>query len=208
MSTKTAIVTGGNSGLGFATAKKLCDNGIKTYIIGRSKEKTEEACREIGVNAIPVLFDLNDIAGIPAMIESITQNNSIDILVNNAGINLKKEFLEVTDEDFLSIIHTNLLSVFAVSKAVVKNMKENNGGKIVNISSMASQYGIPKVIAYSASKGAIESMTRAMAVELAPFGIRVNCVAPGFIKPKCRQKRWTVIRNVKIKCCRELQWEF
>jgi len=184
MSNKTAIVTGGNSGLGFATAKKLCDNGIKTFIIGRSKEKTEEACREIGVNAIPVLYDLNDIAGIPAMIESITKNDPIDILVNNAGINLKKEFSDVTDEDFLSVIHTNLLSVFAVSREVVKNMKENGGGSIVNISSMASQYGIPKVIAYSASKGAIESMTRAMAVELASFGIRVNCIAPGFIKTK------------------------
>ncbi|MFH6960614.1 SDR family NAD(P)-dependent oxidoreductase [Flavobacterium aquidurense] len=184
MSTKTAIVTGGNSGLGFATAKKLCDNGIITYIIGRSKEKTEEACAEIGANAIPVLYDLNDIAGIPAMIEKIAKNNPIDILVNNAGINMKKEFLEVTDEDFLSVIHTNLLSVFAVSREVVKTMKENKGGSIVNISSMASQYGIPKVIAYSASKGAIESMTRAMAVELAPFGIRVNCIAPGFIKTK------------------------
>ena len=127
MSTKTAIVTGGNSGLGFATAKKLCDNGIITYIIGRSKEKTEEACAEIGANAIPVLYDLNDIAGIPAMIEKIAKNNPIDILVNNAGINLKKEFLEVTDEDFLSVIHTNLLSVFAVSREVVKTMKENKG---------------------------------------------------------------------------------
>ncbi|WP_428232011.1 SDR family NAD(P)-dependent oxidoreductase [Flavobacterium sp.] len=184
MSTKTAIVTGGNSGLGFATAKKLCDNGIKTYIIGRSKEKTEEACAEIGENAIPVLFDLNDIAGIAAMIAGITKKDSIDILVNNAGINLKKEFSDVTDEDFLSVIHTNLLSVFAVSREVVKNMKENGGGSIVNISSMASQYGIPKVIAYSASKGAIESMTRAMAVELAPFGVRINCIAPGFIKTK------------------------
>lgn len=184
MSRKAAIVTGGNSGLGFATAKKLCDNGIKTYIIGRSKEKTEEACKEIGPNAIPVIYDLNDLAGIPAMIENITKENPIDILVNNAGINLKKEFLDVTDEDFLSVIHTNLLSVFAVSKAVVKNMKEKGTGSIINISSMASQYGIPKVIAYSASKGAIESMTRAMAVELAPFGVRVNCIAPGFIKTK------------------------
>lgn len=188
MSTKTAIVTGGNSGLGFATAKKLCDNGIKTYIIGRSKEKTEEACIEIGPNAIPVLYDLNNIDGIAQMIESLTKENSIDILVNNAGINLKKEFLDVTDEDFLSVIHTNLLSVFAVSREVVKNMKKNGGGSIVNISSMASQYGIPKVIAYSASKGAIESMTRAMAVELAPFGIRVNCIAPGFIKTKMSAK--------------------
>ncbi|PXY46227.1 SDR family NAD(P)-dependent oxidoreductase [Flavobacterium hydrophilum] len=184
MSSKTAIVTGGNSGLGFATAKKLCDNGIKTYIIGRSKDKTEDACKEIGPNAFPVIYDLNDLAGIPAMIAELIKENPIDILVNNAGINLKKEFWDVTDEDFLSVIHTNLLSVFAVSKAVVKNMKENNGGSIINISSMASQYGIPKVIAYSASKGAIESMTRAMAVELASFGIRVNCIAPGFIKTK------------------------
>lgn len=188
MSTKTAIVTGGNSGLGFATAKKLCDNGVKTYIIGRSKEKTEDACKEIGENAIPVIFDLNDLDGIPAMISTITQNGPIDILVNNAGINLKKEFLEVSNEEFMSIIHTNVLSVFAVSKAVVQNMKDNKGGNIVNISSMASQYGLPKVIAYSASKGAIEAMTRAMAVELAEFGIRINCVAPGFIKTKMSAK--------------------
>lgn len=184
MNTKTAIVTGGNSGLGFATAKKLCDNGIKTYIIGRTKDKTEAACKEIGPNAIPVIFDLNNLAGIPAMISELTKETSIDILVNNAGINLKKEFTDVTDEDFLSIIHTNLLSVFAISREVVKNMKTNKGGSIINISSMASQYGIPKVIAYSSSKGAIEAMTRAMAVELAPFGIRVNCIAPGFIKTK------------------------
>lgn len=188
MDTKTAIVTGGNSGLGFATAKKLCDNGIKTYIIGRSKDKTEAACAEIGSNAIPVIFDLNNLEGIPAMISELAQDAPIDILVNNAGINLKKEFTDVTDEDFLSIIHTNLLSVFTVSREVVKNMKENKNGSIVNISSMASQYGIPKVIAYSASKGAIEAMTRAMAVELATFGIRVNCIAPGFIKTKMSAK--------------------
>ena len=113
--------------MGFATAKKLCDNGIKTYIIGRSKDKTEDACKEIGENAIPVIYDLNNLGGIPEMIEKLTKESPIDILVNNAGINLKKEFTDVTDEDFLSVIHTNLLSVFAVSKAVVKNMKENNG---------------------------------------------------------------------------------
>ncbi|OYX84579.1 MAG: 3-oxoacyl-ACP reductase [Flavobacteriales bacterium 32-34-25] len=177
MNAKTAIVTGGNSGLGFATAKKLCDNGIKTYIIGRSKDKTEEACAEIGSNAIPVIFDLNNLEGIPAMIAELTKEAPIDILVNNAGINLKKEFADVTDEDF-----------FTVSREVVKNMKEHKNGSIVNISSMASQYGIPKVIAYTASKGAIEAMTRAMAVELAPFGIRVNCIAPGFIKTKMSAK--------------------
>lgn len=188
MSTKTAIVTGGNSGLGFATAKKLCDNGIKTFIIGRTKEKTEEACAQIGSNAFPVIFDLNDLAGIPAMIAGIAKEGNIDILVNNAGINSKKDFIDVTDEDFDSIIHTNIKSVFAISREVVKVMINHGAGNIVNISSMASQYGIPKVIAYTASKGAIEAMTRAMAVELAQYGIRVNCVAPGFIKTKMSAK--------------------
>ncbi|MBC9797402.1 SDR family NAD(P)-dependent oxidoreductase [Sinomicrobium weinanense] len=185
---KTAIVTGGNSGLGYATAKKLCDNGIRTYIIGRNQEKTEDACNEIGGLAVPVIFDLNNLEGIPSLIEGIAKESPIDILVNNAGINMKKEFLEVTDEEFQSIIHTNVFSVFAVSREVVKVMKAHGGGSIVNISSMTSQYGIPKVIAYSASKTAIEGMTRAMAVELAQYGVRVNCVAPGFIKTKMSSK--------------------
>jgi len=188
MKNKIAIVTGGNSGLGFATAKKLCDTGIKTFIIGRNKEKTEAACAEIGTNAIPVIFDLNNLAGIPAIISEIAKNGNIDILVNNAGINAKKEFIDVSDEDFEAIIHTNIKSVFSVSREVVKIMKNHGGGTIVNISSMASQYGIPKVIAYTASKGAIEAMTRAMAVELAAYNIRVNCVAPGFIKTKMSAK--------------------
>lgn len=188
MTTKIAIVTGGNSGLGFATAKKLCDNGITTYIIGRTKEKTEDACSEIGSNAIPIVFDLNNLSKIPSMVANIAINGTIDILVNNAGINAKKNFTDVTDADFETIIHTNIKSVFSVSREVVKIMKNNGGGTIINISSMASQYGIPKVIAYTASKGAIEAMTRAMAVELATFNIRVNCVAPGFIKTKMSAK--------------------
>ena len=188
MTTKIAIVTGGNSGLGFATAKKLCDNGITTYIIGRTKETTEDACAEIGPKAIPIIFDLNNLSEIPSLIAGIAQKGTIDILVNNAGINSKKEFTEVTDEDFETIIHTNIKSVFSVSREVTKVMKNHGGGTIINISSMASQYGIPKVIAYTASKGAIEAMTRAMAVELAPYNIRVNCVAPGFIKTKMSAK--------------------
>ena len=180
---RTAIVTGGNAGLGYATAKKFCDNGIVTYIIGRNKHKTESACTTLGENANPVILDLNELDEIPAAISKIVEEaGKIDILVNNAGINMKKDFLEVSNEDFQAIIHTNVVSVFVVSREVVKSMKKNNSGSIINISSMAAQYGIPKVIAYSASKTAIEGMTRSMAVDLAQFGIRVNCVAPGFIK--------------------------
>ena len=94
---------------------------------------------------------------------------------------MKKEFTEVTDEEFQNIITTNLYSVFTMSREVVKQMLKKNSGCIINISSMAAQYGLPKVIAYSASKTAIDGMTRAMAVELSPKGIRVNAIAPGFI---------------------------
>ena len=177
-----AIVTGGASGIGFAIAEKFIKNNITTIIIGRNEEKLNSAKNRLGTLCQPVAFDLNNLSAIPEMIKNLIKKYSkIDILINNAGINLKKEFTEVTDEDFDKIIHTNVQSIFTISREVVKNMIENKNGSIVNISSMASQYGLPKVIAYSASKGAIEAMTRAMAVELSPKGIRVNCIAPGFI---------------------------
>ncbi|PAM92435.1 3-oxoacyl-ACP reductase, partial [Flavobacterium sp. IR1] len=140
----TAIVTGANAGLGFATAKKFCDNGITTYVNGRNEEKTLKACEELGPNAKPFILDLNNLDEIPeAVVKLAEEAEKIDILVNNAGINMKKEFLEVTNEEFQSILHTNVLALFAVSREVAKVMKKNNSGSIINISSMAAQYGIP-----------------------------------------------------------------
>ena len=189
MKKRVAIVTGGSSGLGYATAKKFCSEGVITYIIGRSAERLEQAKTEMGENARIRVCDLSVLNNIPSLVEGIAMEvGQIDVLVNNAGINMKKPFLEVTDDEFSNIIQTNVLSVFSMSREVGKVMKANGGGSIVNISSMAAQYGLPKVIAYSASKTAIEGMTRAMAVDLAEFGIRVNCVAPGFIKTPMSSK--------------------
>jgi NAD(P)-dependent dehydrogenase (short-subunit alcohol dehydrogenase family) len=180
--TKIALVTGGGSGLGLAIAKKFTENGIITIIAGRDKEKLEAARAQLGTNCHVKTCDLTQLASIPAFVEEIIRDfGQVDILVNNAGINQKKEFTEVTDEEFQRIITTNVCSVFALSREVVKNMLQHNSGCIINISSMAAQYGLPKVIAYSASKTAIDGMTRAMAVELSPKGIRVNAIAPGFI---------------------------
>lgn len=179
---KLAIVTGGGSGIGFAIAGKFVENGIKTIIAGRDKEKLDRAKEKLGELCYAVKCDVTDLSSIPAFIQEIADvYGPIDILVNNAGANMKKEFTEVTDDDFQHIILTNLTSVFTLSREVVKHMLTNGSGCIINISSMAAQYGIPKVIAYSASKTAIEGMTRAMAVELSPRGIRVNAIAPGFI---------------------------
>lgn len=183
--TKIALVTGGASGLGLAISKKFVDHNILTIITGRNVEKLNEAASSLGSLCIPLVCDMNNLEQIPQIIQSlVSKYGTIDILVNNAGINMKKNFLEVTDQDFLNIIQTNVLGMFSLSREVARVMIDKKQGAIVNISSMAAYYGIPKVIAYTASKSAIEGMTRAMAVELSPLGIRVNCIAPGFIKTK------------------------
>lgn len=177
---QVAIVTGGGSGIGLAIATRFIAEGYETVIIGRNKAALEAAADTLGV--IPLQGDLADLAVIPALVSQIIERfGRIDVLVNNAGINLKKDFTAVTDEEFQQILLVNTTAVFALSREVVKHMLEAGSGSIINISSMASQYGIPKVIAYTASKSAVEGMTRAMAVELSPKGIRVNCIAPGFI---------------------------
>jgi len=179
---KVAIVTGGASGLGLATTQKFVQQGIKTIIIGRDEKKLASAAAALGPLCVYRAFDLSNLDNIATLVkELVDEFGTPHILVNNAGINQKKPFTEVTNEDFQGIIQTNLTSVFVLSREVVRYMIDAGQGSIVNISSMASQYGIPYVISYTATKSAIEGMTRAMATELSPKGIRVNCVAPGFI---------------------------
>ncbi|WP_183574400.1 SDR family NAD(P)-dependent oxidoreductase [Mucilaginibacter sp. X5P1] len=179
---KVAIVTGGASGLGLATAAKLVESNNRTIIIGRNEQNLKDTAAQLGDLCSYKVFDLNNLKAIPQLVtEIISEYGKIDLLVNNAGINQKKAFTEVSDDDFAQVIQTNLTSVFVLSREVVKVMLPAKSGCIINISSMAAQYGIPYVIAYTASKTAIEGMTKAMAVELSPEGIRVNCVAPGFI---------------------------
>jgi NAD(P)-dependent dehydrogenase (short-subunit alcohol dehydrogenase family) len=177
-----AIVTGGASGIGLAITEKFVSKGILTIMIGRNLQKLNIAKDKLGELCVPVKYDLTDLKGIPELVKKIVHvYGKVDILVNNAGINLKKEFTKVSDEEFNQIIQTNITSIFVLSREVVKFMISEKKGNIINISSMASQYGLPNVIAYTASKSAIEGMTRAMAVELSPRGILVNCIAPGFI---------------------------
>lgn len=186
---RIALVTGGGSGIGLAIAEKFVQDKILTIIIGRDRQKLEAAREKLGTLCHTFPMDLNDLSAIPALVQQVIhQFGGIDILVNNAGINMKKDFTEVSDEEFFNILHTNVTAVFALSREVVKEMIKKGSGNIINISSMASQYGIPKVIAYTASKSAIEGMTRAMAVELSPQGIRVNCIAPGFIATDMSEK--------------------
>jgi NAD(P)-dependent dehydrogenase (short-subunit alcohol dehydrogenase family) len=186
---KVVLVTGGGSGLGFAIARAFASNHAHVVIVGRNEERLSRASRELGKNVKALTFDLSAIDRVPDLVDRITKSaGPIDILVNNAGINLKKDAMHVTDEEYQSIVHTNQTAVFALTREVLKSMAPRNTGNIIMISSMASQYGIPKVIGYTASKSAVEGMTRALAVECAQYGIRVNCIAPGFIKTDMSSK--------------------
>jgi NAD(P)-dependent dehydrogenase (short-subunit alcohol dehydrogenase family) len=177
-----AIVTGGASGIGLAIAEKFSANNIFTIVVGRDENKLAAARTMLGENGKTIQLDLTDLKSIPGLVNGVYKEyGQIDILVNNAGINMKKEFTDVSDEEFQTILHTNVNAVFTLSREVVKIMIQQKKGSIINISSMSAMYGLPKLIAYTASKSAIEGTTKAMAVELSPKGIRVNAIAPGFI---------------------------
>lgn len=177
-----ALITGGSSGLGYATAQRFVEGGYQVLITGRNAEKLALAAKEIGCEGLA--FDQSHLPEIPSFIKSlVAKYGRLDVLVNNAGINQKKPLLETSDEDFERIVKVNQAALFSFSREAAKVMQtQADRGSIVHISSMAAQYGIPQVISYSAAKTAVDGMTRAMAVDLGPLGIRVNAVAPGFIE--------------------------
>lgn len=182
LTSRRVLITGGGTGLGFAITRAMLDAGAEVMIVGRREQILREACNTLGAKASYRVLDVAELSSIPSFVAELDKEFPVDVLVNNAGINMKKEFLEVTDEDFEKVIRTNQLAAFTLSREIASKMVPRKKGNIIMISSMAAKYGIPKVIAYTAAKSAIEGMTKAMAVDLSPSGIRVNCIAPGFIE--------------------------
>jgi NAD(P)-dependent dehydrogenase (short-subunit alcohol dehydrogenase family) len=186
---QVVLVTGGASGLGFAIARAFALNRSEVVIVGRDEAKLKAAKEELGRKVHYIPFDINDLDRLPSLVATIEKNiGGLNVLINNAGINLKKDAFHVTNDEYQRIIQTNQTAVFALSRDAANVMIGRGSGNIIMISSMASRYGIPKVIGYTASKAAVEGMTRALAVELSPHGIRVNCIAPGFIKTDMSSK--------------------
>ncbi len=180
---KIALITGGGSGIGNAIAKCMIAAGGTVVITGRRETPLQEAVAELGEKAHYVVNDVTDLSQLEALVEHIeTTIGSIDVLVNNAGINMKKPALEVSDEDFYRIIHTNLSAVFSLTRACAKRMVARQSGSILMISSMAAYYGIDRVVAYGASKSGVEGMVQVLTSEFAKFNVRVNAIAPGFIE--------------------------
>jgi NAD(P)-dependent dehydrogenase (short-subunit alcohol dehydrogenase family) len=186
---KVAIVTGARRGMGRTHALKLAEQGCKVVVSDISEEDCQKVVDEIkekGGEAIAVKCDVTKKEEIDEMIKrTIEEFGKIDILVNNAGIAQFKPFLELTEEEWDRTLDINLKGYFLCAQACAKKMVEQKSGVIINIASVAmGQVGVgfPNLVHYCASKGGIVGMTEAMALELAPFGIRVNAISPGVIE--------------------------
>jgi NAD(P)-dependent dehydrogenase (short-subunit alcohol dehydrogenase family) len=179
---KIIVITGGGSGLGLKMAEYFVAAKAKVVITGRREQVLKNAVHKLGLNAVYFVNDVTSIKSLPELVSSIkSEYGTIDTLINNSGINLKKHILDTSDEEFERIIQTNLSGVYTLSREVARIMKKKRQGSIIMIASMAALYGIPNVSAYTATKSALLGLTRALAVDLSPFGIRVNAVSPGFI---------------------------
>jgi len=180
-----AVITGGNGGIGRSIAIGLAQAGASVAIFGRNDAKnkaTLSELKEIGVPAMALKIDITKRTELAPAIKKVEQElGSISILVNNAGIAvLSGGILNETEEEWDGLIEVQLNAVFLLSKLVAKSMVENKRGKIINIGSMYSFFGSSFAPSYSTAKGAVIQLTKSMAIELAPYNIQVNAIAPGW----------------------------
>jgi NAD(P)-dependent dehydrogenase (short-subunit alcohol dehydrogenase family) len=181
LANKTAFITGGNSGIGLATAKLFVAEGAKVIITGRNRETLEAAGRELGPNALAVVADTTDIAATEAAIKKgVEKFGKLDVVFANAGIAGGTPLGSATLEIFENVLRTNVTAVFFTVQAAVPYL--NDGASIILNGSVISVLGNPGYAAYAASKAGVRAMARVMASELSPRNIRVNVVAPGAIR--------------------------
>lgn len=184
---KTAIVTGGTRGIGFATVKAFLENGARVYLFGSRKETVDKAISNLLAEnpSYRVKGMYPDLSNAEEMKEAFLKIENevgrIDILVNNAGISSKESIYDYTSEEFDRIMDINVKAAFNGIRAVAPMMKANGGGVILNTSSMVSIYGTAAGAGYPASKFAINGLTKSLAREMGRDGIRVNAVAPGIV---------------------------
>jgi len=181
---RVALVSGAYRGLGFSIARGLANAGATVVLNGRKPEELAKAAKAItdaGGKADVAVFDITDRAAIAAAVAAvILRHGGIDILVNNAGIQRRGPLVDFPQKDWDEIIATNLTAPFVVSQAVLPGMIAKKRGKIIHIASLMSELARPTIVPYTAAKGGVRQLTRGMAIELAPMGIQVNAIAPGY----------------------------
>ena len=182
---RVAFVTGASRGIGRSIALALARAGAAVACAARALDQVKSAAAEIesaGGRACALRLDVSQGAQVTAAVtEAEKALGPIDILVNNAGIILEKKTVDVSDEEWDTLFATNLTSMFRCARAVAPGMIARGRGKIINIGSMYGRLGVPRYAAYSASKAAVDGLTRSLAAEWAKHGIQVNCLAPGYM---------------------------
>ncbi len=183
---KVAVVTGGGTGLGRGIADGLAGAGARVVLASRREEVVARAAAEIraaGGQAEPCTLDVTRIAELPAFFGSVAaRHGRLDILVNSAGINRRAGALEYTEADWNSVLETNLKALFFCCQGAARIMKEQGGGKIINVASLASAITAPNQAAYAPSKAGVKQVTMGLAFELAPYRINVNAIGPGWFR--------------------------
>jgi NAD(P)-dependent dehydrogenase (short-subunit alcohol dehydrogenase family) len=183
LSGKSAIITGGGSGIGKAIAAAFAREGAGVAIAGRHQEKLDDAAREIGPNCLAVAADVSKPDDVTRLVNAaIEKFRRIDILVNNAAVLLPGTAESISEEEFDQTFNVNVRGLWLLARAVLPHMRAAGGGSIINIGSVLSTLGARNRVAYSASKGAVLAMTRAMALDHAAEKIRVNCICPGIVE--------------------------
>jgi gluconate 5-dehydrogenase len=181
---RVALVTGAYRGLGFAIARGMAAAGARVILNGRNADALAGAIAVLageGLTADAALFDVTDVDAVRDGVAAAARRvGAIDILVNNAGIQRRHALVDFPKAEWDEIIATNLTAPYLVSQAVMPGMITNKRGKIIHIASLMSELARPSVVPYTAAKGGIRQLTRGMAVELAPHGIQVNAIAPGY----------------------------
>lgn len=186
---EVALVTGGGTGIGLAIATCLHAAGAKVVLVGRREAELRSAAHGLGERGSYVVHDITKYAEAASVVKGIAREHGpVTCLVNNAGIHLKKAAIDTTPEEFQQVLATHLVGAHALTRAVAPGMIERKHGSILHTASMASLFGIPYVVAYSAAKSAILGMVRTLATELSPHGIRVNAIAPGWIETEMSRK--------------------
>ncbi|WP_269928495.1 SDR family NAD(P)-dependent oxidoreductase [Kocuria massiliensis] len=181
---RVALVTGANSGIGIEIARRLIEDGFRVIVSGRNNERGHEVADRLGPEASWVRADLSDSSAVQLLIdEAVRIGGRLDVLVNNAGVDLVGPILDVPEEEIRENFATNTFgTIFALQAAGRVMRDQGQGGAIINITSRLAMIGVPTMSLYSAGKGAVQALTTAAAVELAPLNIRVNAVAPGMAK--------------------------
>jgi NAD(P)-dependent dehydrogenase (short-subunit alcohol dehydrogenase family) len=183
MAGKTALVTGGGSGIGKAIAAAFAREGAQVVICGRDARKLEQAVTEIGPQCLAVAADVSHTDDINSLVDqTVRKFKQLDILVNNAGILLPGTAESLTDDQWERTYNTNVRAVWQLSRAALPHMRRAGKGSIINIASVLSSLGARNRVAYAASKGAVLAMSRAMALDHAEENIRINCICPGIVE--------------------------